>query len=78
MVLTCKYLIAIKIVPPNQSKMMYEAAKENGYPVAYKLFEGTVMSLFQIILTNTIYLLVDCSGLGNIIRDKCSFEITDG
>ena len=28
---------------------MYDAAKENGYPVAYKLFEGTVtvMSLLQ-------------------------------
>lgn len=29
-----------KVVPPNQSLMMYEAAKEKGNPVAYKEFEG--------------------------------------
>ncbi|KAG2374908.1 hypothetical protein C9374_010282 [Naegleria lovaniensis] len=29
-----------KIVPPNQSEMMYKAVKEKGIPVSYTLFEG--------------------------------------
>lgn len=42
----CKAALAMfqgsedKIVPPEQSEKMYDAVKDNGVPVAYKVFEG--------------------------------------
>ena len=37
--------IVLQIVPPEQSEKMYDAVKDNGVPVAYKVFEGSVFNV---------------------------------